>query len=373
MRSSPGKFKNAVLFQNGAIGDFLMAIFLAEMLQKTGYVDHMTIVVPRNLNFLQGLIGAYPYISAIEVSRRRGWGRMLKMIRHPNLVMVQPTLGKIPVRIKLLGWSISRSYGSRFLGFQDNGPLCRALYCKTLVYDTDRLYSENMQDIVRAVGAPVPVQVPGLEITPDFKHIQACALDQRRYMVFHPGASHPIRSFTAQDARDVITSVLEKDAEMHVVLSGGPDERTFIEEIRNGLRRKERIVTAIGCSAREIAALIQSAEFYVGIDTGISHLACFLHARAIVAASRGTAANWLPFYCPSATVLYRLEEDGAVHRDREYLRAHRRGRIKPFGTVPAQAICAVVDRVVGCRGKEEATAQEMGFGEPGNGLCNTRQ
>src|SRR6266545_6012402 len=100
MKLSTETIRSAVLFQNGSIGDFLMSIFLAELLQKSGYADHITIVVPRNLNFLRGLIGAYPYISAIEVSRRGGWGQILKMMRHPNLVIIHPTLGKIPFRIK---------------------------------------------------------------------------------------------------------------------------------------------------------------------------------------------------------------------------------------------------------------------------------
>lgn len=372
MNLSAKKLKTAVLFQNGSIGDFLMSIFLAEMLQKSGYVDHITIVVPRNLNFLRGLIGAYPYISAIEVSRRGGWGQILKMIRHPNLVIIQPTLDKIPFRVKIVGWSITRSYGSEIVGFQDNGPLCKTLYSKTLVYNTDQLYSENMRNIVRALGMPILVEGPKLKITPSVEYIKASGLYHRPYMILHPAGSGLKRSFTAQGARDVITYVLENNPEMHVVLTGGAAERKLIEEIRNGLRTKERTIAAIGCSAQEIAALIQSAELYLGIDTGITHLACFLNARVIVTAHSGTATNWLPFYCPSATVLYRLKEESEVHESREYLDAQRSGRIKPLGTVPTRAICAVVDRVVGCRDNKAETAQQMVFGEKGNGFCNSR-
>ena len=211
MNPSGRKVKSAVLFQNGSIGDLLMSIFLAEMLQKSGYVDYITIVVPRNVNFLRGLIGAYPYISAIEVSRRSGWREIPKMIPRPNLVIIQPTLGKIPLRVKILGWWISRSYGSEFLGFQDKGPLCKLLYSKMLVYDTDQPYSDNIQNIVRALGAPVLVQTPKLTITPCLEHIKECGLYQKRYMVFHPGASAPTRAFTAQGAREVITYVLERN------------------------------------------------------------------------------------------------------------------------------------------------------------------
>jgi ADP-heptose:LPS heptosyltransferase len=346
------RFESTILFQNGAIGDFLMAIFLAELLQKSGYVDHVTIVVPRNLNFLNGLLGTYPYISAVEVSRRRGWSHLLQRMRRPCLVVLQPTLDKIPVPVKILGWLISRNSGSELIGFQDNGPLCKIFYSKTLVYNTDQLYSVTIQEIVRALGAPVLVEGPNLKITPSLECIKTAGLHHRRYMVFHPGAGVPKRSFTVQAAREVIDHVLKRNPEMHVVLSGGPTERKLIEEIRIGIQKRERLVNAIGCSAKEIAAFIQSAQFFLGTDSGITHLACLLGARVIVAAHSGTATNWLPFYCPTATVLYRLEEEDGVHRDREYLDARRRGRVKPFGMVPMNAIYAALDECLDRRTKQ---------------------
>jgi ADP-heptose:LPS heptosyltransferase len=326
-------------------------MFLAEMLHKSGAVEHVTIVVPRNLQFLRGLIGAYPYISAIEISRHSGWGSILKMMRHPNLVVIQPTLGKIPFRAKLLGWSMTRSDGSEFLGFQDKGVLCNTLFSKTLVYNTDQLYSENMQHIVRALGVPVRVQVPDLKIAPHFKTVQEYGLNRRPYMVFHPGASGPKRSFTVSAARKVIEHVLRRDREIYVVLSGGSAEGKWIDEIRKGVRDKKRIINVLGSSAQELAAFIQSGQLFLGTDSGITHLACFLRAPVIVAAHHGTP-NWLPFYCPSATVLYRLEEEETAHQSREYLDAHRRGRLKPFGIVPVDAICEVLDEFLDLRNQQ---------------------
>jgi ADP-heptose:LPS heptosyltransferase len=336
------KLKTAILFQNGSIGDFLMFIFLAELLQKSGYVDHITIVVPRNVEFLTGLLGAYPYISAIEVSRHGGLGRLLKRLAQARVIVIHPTVGGVPVRWKLLGWCISRLCGAEFVGFQDKGPFCQALYSKTLVYKTDRLYTETIQDIVREFGIPILVHVPDLKIIPDCGPVQAAGLDRRPYIVFHPGASAPTRSFSVRAARQVIDHVLRRDSETHVVLSASDTEGRWIEEIRNGLQKRERIIKAVGCSAQEIAGFIQSAQVFVGTDSGITHLACFLRAPVIVAAHHGTA-NWLPFYCPTATVLYRLEEESAVHQSREYLDAKRCGRLKPFGAVPVDAVCAALD------------------------------
>jgi ADP-heptose:LPS heptosyltransferase len=336
-------FDSAILLQNGSIGDCLMAIFLAEMLHKSQCVPQVVIVVPRNRSFLTGLITEYPYISLVEVSRRRGWVQLAGLIGPQRLVILQPTPGKIPLKVKILAWVLSRKYGSELFGFEDKGHFCKTLYSRTLDYRTDKLYSENMQHIVRALGAPVLVHTPKLTITPSFEAINECGLHQRRYVVFHLCTSIPGRSFSLKGLRKLLAYVLEKSSEMHVVLSGGTADKSWIEEIRHGVQRQERIRTAIGYSARQIAGLIESAELYVGMDTGITHLACFLHARVIAAAHPGTAANWLPFYCPTAKVLYRLKEDHQVHQDRDYLDTQRRGRLKPFGILPIDAVCESVD------------------------------
>lgn len=349
----------AVVFHNGAIGDFLMLVYLAELLRMSGYVDHVIIVAPRNLSFLQGLIGAYPYISTVEASRRGGMRQLLKMVgRHVKFLIIQPTVGKIPIRIKLVGWCISRFYGSQFVGFQDQGPLCRTVYTKVLNYNTNQLYSESIQDMVRAIGAPVLVQTPALKIVSDFKLVQGYGLSRKPYVVFHPGASAPRRSFSIQSTREIIKYVLQRNRDFYVVLSGSGAEAKWIEEIRNGIKEKERVVPATDCSAQELAAFIQSARVFVGTDSGITHLACFLRAPVVVAAHCGTA-NWLPFYCPTATILYRLEEEEEVHNSREYLDMRRRGRLKPFGVVPVGAICAAIDRFVSHSPGQEIAAQEI--------------
>jgi len=345
------RFETAIHFQNGTIGDFLMSIFLAEMLKKSGYVDRIVIVVPRNCNWLRGLLSSYPYITAVEVSRYRGWLQLLKIIRQPCLVVLQPALGKIPLRVKVLGWSISRGYGSALVGFQDKSPICKALYSKTLVYDTDHLYSENIQNIMRVLDRPVLVDTPALKINPTKDIVRTFGLACTPYIVFHPGASSSKRAFTPPAAKRLIEHVLERNSEMHVVLSGSTAEENYIGEIRSGIEEQQRVLTAIGCSAQEIATLIRCAQFFVGSDTGITHLACFLRAPVIVTAHCG-AANWLPFYCPTATVLYRLEDEDAVHRDRDYLEARRRGRIKPFGKVPVNAICGIIDEWLDSRAEQ---------------------
>jgi len=215
-----------------------------------------------------------------------------------------------------------------------------------------------MQDVVRAIGAPVLVQAPVLNIVPDFRLVREYGLTPKQYVVFHPGASAPKRSFSIRAAREVIQYVLERNPDVQLVLSGSAAEGKWIEEIKNGIQGKERVISAIGCSAHELATFIQSAKVFVGTDSGITHLAFFLRVPVVVAAHCGTV-NWLPFYCPTATVLYRLSEEKTVHQTRAYLDERRRGRLKPLGTVPTDAICAAVDRLIRHCPAIEGAAQEV--------------
>jgi ADP-heptose:LPS heptosyltransferase len=348
MKARAETVRRAILFHNGAIGDFLMFVFLAEQLQKAGYVDRVTLVGPKNLSFLKGLIGSYPYISAIQLSRYGGGSELLKILGQVSLVIMHPALGRVPARLKLLGWCISRARGVEFIGFREKGCSWNAFYSKTLDYNTDRLYIENIQDIVSALGYSVSVQVPALKIIQDSRPVYASGLNRKRYVVFHPGASAPKRAFSISAARQLVQHVLDRHPAMYLVLSGSNTERNRIENIRSGIRGNERIINALGCPARELAAFIHSAQLFIGTDSGVTHLACFLGVPVIVAAHHGTA-NWLPFYSPNATVLYRLEEEDTVHHSREYLDAHRRGRLKPFGVVPLGAICEVLDKFLDVR------------------------
>ena len=174
MKLSIGTIRNAVLFQNGAIGDFLMSIFLAEMLQKSGYVDHVTIIVPRNLNFLQGLIESYSHISIVEISRRRDWVQLLIMTQGPTLVIIQPTVGTIPLKVKFVAWLLSRRRGSEYVGFPDKAPSARRYFPRPLFTTPIGSTARICKASSARSGLRCLVQVPDLRITPDFKRVQTC-------------------------------------------------------------------------------------------------------------------------------------------------------------------------------------------------------
>ncbi|MEI7720138.1 MAG: glycosyltransferase family 9 protein [bacterium] len=339
--------KEALLFQNGSIGDFLMFVWLAEQLHTSGEFATIAIVVPRGADFLRGFLGEYPYITVLEVSRSqflaafRFW-RQTCAQKTPVVAIIHPTPGRIPLFVKLFAWLLTRGRGSVLVGFQDAGPLCKTLYTNVLAYNTEQSYDDTVRDIVRACGVSPTPTPPRLAFVSRAGVFEKYSVQEKNYLVFHPGASVQKRSFSVAAAGACVSHMLSR-SDLKVVLSGGPSERAYLEEIVATVPDDERgrVVLAVGASAQDVSTLLVGAKLFIGTDTGITHLTCFLGTKTIVAAHHGTA-NWLPFYAPNATVLYRFAEDTEAHKGIEYLEARRGGRLKPFADVPTPAILEAI-------------------------------
>ncbi len=334
--------RRALLFQNGSIGDFLMFVFLAEQLWRSGSFAEVVIAVPRNARFLASLVGRYPYIRVVTLSARR-WGGFRDVIRargRATVAILHPTIGRLPLRLKLIARLAAHGKGSLLIGFRDRGAGCRVLYTTLLDYDTSVGYDETMRRLAAAAGAAPDPGPPRLVIEEEPEAPVRHGLVGKRYVVFHPGASNPRRAFSVADASAVVTRLLADGYSEHVVLSAGPEERTYAAAIARA-SGASAVSLAVGLPAGELATLLTHAALCIGTDTGITHLACFLGARVLEVA-HGATANWLAYYAPSATVLYRLEGEADTRTDRAYLEAHRAGRLRPFTNVPAAAVTDVL-------------------------------
>ena len=92
------------------------------------------------------------------------------------------------------------------------------------------------------------------------------------------------------------------------------------------------------CTMRELAALIENSLLYIGVDTGITHLAALLRARSLVIAHDGTP-HWLPYYNENAVILYQIKDDASsVHKGRAYLASQRNGRVRYLDRVSREVI-----------------------------------
>jgi ADP-heptose:LPS heptosyltransferase len=340
------KFHSAVLFLNAGVGDFLMALYLAEQLKKQGVTEHVVIVVHKGAPFLRGLINGYPYISLIEISFHRPLTLrfLLRIMRPGNLVILPPTIGRFLLRTKFLAWLLAKPDG-KLIGFQDNGPLC-SLYTNVLPYKLDQNFAESMRDVVRALGLTPTENEPRLHIEPSRGILSKVGLaSEQAYVVLHPRGASLRRQLSLEEVLALIRGILAIRPSLQVVVSGAEHERAEIERIVSDAK-DERVRAAIGATPAELAALINGAELFMGMDTGITHMACFLGQKVLVIAKNATA-NWLPYYAKNATVIYRFAGEEAAHTSEPYMWENQKGKIRPFTDVPMEAVLKELERMLG--------------------------
>ncbi len=83
-----------------------------------------------------------------------------------------------------------------------------------------------------------------------------------------------------------------------LVLTGMPAESEVIAEVSAGLP----VHAAVGFSMPELIEAIDGAALYVGIDTGVTHLACLLQQKSLVV-RHCSDPSWVPDYNPNARIL----------------------------------------------------------------------
>ncbi len=115
----------------------------------------------------------------------------------------------------------------------------------------------------------------------------AAAPSRPRALVVHPGAGARAKRWTAEGFRAVADAWRERGGETVVLL--GPAEENDV-----GWWRATGHEIAARLDLRDAAALIASAPWYVGNDSGMSHLAGLLARRGAVLFGPTRAARWRP-------------------------------------------------------------------------------
>ena len=115
------------------------------------------------------------------------------------------------------------------------------------------------------------------------------------YVVVHPGASAPARTWPASQHAALVRALVRRGRK--VVISGGPDEARLTAEVAGGDRRVTDLGGRIGFS--QLAALIAEADVIVVGNTGPAHLAAAVGTPVVsLFAPVVPAVRWRPWRVP---------------------------------------------------------------------------
>lgn len=90
-------------------------------------------------------------------------------------------------------------------------------------------------------------------------------------VAIHPGSGAPIKNWAAAGWH-AVANVLAQDPDVHFLVTAGPAERTFAEDVAAGLTQ-DRVLLVEEVSLGELAALYARCALVMGPDSGPLHLA----------------------------------------------------------------------------------------------------
>lgn len=301
-----GAYDNIIMFTNGAIGDFLMAGLCADSVGKLLPKSNVMIITPRNASLLRELFSAYTHIKIREVNRRNFLHTptlLARMVWQKNLVINQGVFKKIPFFVWLLTWFLVVHLRSVHLHFLQKAPQSKSKKEGIAVFDYNLSVYENLAHLIRAHGIGISSAVPLYRFVATHDIFERYGLVRDSYVVIHPCASSFARSLPASRWVNIFQYIAYNFPEMKIVVTGSKQDDVFIQTIFNTGVPPSSVVDLAGkLSMMELANIIDGSRGYVGVDTGITHLAGVLQKRSVVIGNRSNPC-WLPSYNKNATIL----------------------------------------------------------------------
>ncbi len=294
---------------NGSIGDFLMVLYFMNTLSFVDGGEKFSCIIstPKSVGNYKELAKSYPHISIVKQNIMT----MFQNISKGNIVIVPPTPGKNPIHIVLFA-RILTLFGGRVIGFRDRSRINSFFYETIISFNPKILFIELLFQIL-----------PHLKIKPVIPRV---SLDfpkkeigiSRPYIVVHPFGSSDGRSILGSKLDSLLENLLKIFSKELVLVTGSVEDSGKISF------KNERVKNVAGkYDLSEMPSVLDGADLYIGVDTGITHLASVLHKRSIVIAEQGTP-HWLPYYNPQATIIYTIKGDmSGIHHGRDYLEAIR--------------------------------------------------
>jgi ADP-heptose:LPS heptosyltransferase len=160
---------------------------------------------------------------------------------------------------------------------------------------TSELYLKALAEI----GMPIATRSIALPVTAE----DAAAADARLaralgggsgpLLVVHPGAGTPNRLWPAERYAEVCDRVQDALGG-RVLLLGGPREAPLLAAIRAAMQTPAAALLEGPLSLRQMAAILQRADLFLGSDAGPAHLAAAVGTRAVVLFGAALPAQWAP-------------------------------------------------------------------------------
>ncbi len=304
-----------VLF--GSLGDGLMALAFFDDVLRLAPNATLTILTRRSVGLLHTLAKEYPQITVLEIPRGARAVPFFARLVFKRWTLV--TLGLVSIGYSLplkLFFLTLRLTGSRTIGFHD-----RTLAVH-LNFDISKLMIGNLRRLIPYVlpGHSAPTGAPRVHLP----QTKPAHMPPEPYMVAHVCGVSIANALPPRRWQALLEHIHRHRPTLRVALTGTPHERQKLKILAQG---RPSVEVRTDLSIPELVYLVAHAALYVGIDTGVTHIAGVLQKKSVIIRHCGDP-TWMPSYNPNARVLFdathcspedplycvMVEEDGVAYR-----------------------------------------------------------
>lgn len=299
------KNKNFLAFTFGPIGDTLMMLALFDDILAIDPTATFTIISRRNIGLIRDLAQKYDAVEVREIpSGLRAIPFYFSLLSKQQILLALGVAGAYSLRIKLFFLALSLIPGNKTLGFNDRGPggrgwlpLDRVLQFdgSILMIDNFRRLLEDVypEDLRAKIRGRAPHVALATKLPPDFN------LPQGSFIATNYFSNSSLRSLPLHRLVSLTKRMVQECPDKKVLLLGGPADREAIEEIA---QKVPGTIPMPALPLTEAAGVINRAALYVGVDTGITHLACVMQQKSVVI-RHNRFPTWSATYNPNAREL----------------------------------------------------------------------
>ena len=272
---SDAPFHRALVIRGGALGDFLLTLPALQALRTAAPDARLEVLAYPGLAALARSTGIVDDVRSIEYGPLAGF--------FTRGTVLDPALRGYFGSFDLI---VSYLYDPDGI-FHDN---LRVAGVTRLVTGPHRPQLtahaiDQLASPLAELGVPLAGRAARLGVTPTAHHRPTVAL--------HPGSGSAAKNWPPERWRQLADLVLAADPALQLAVIGGEADTTALEALRN-LAGNERAVFWKNLPLTELAAHLAGAKFYVGHDTGISHLAAAVGPPCLLLFGPTDPGIWSP-------------------------------------------------------------------------------
>lgn len=293
--------KKYFYFSYGTIGDMLMAApFLEEIhAQDSGAV--VVVGVANNFRLITEMSSEYGWIHFVDLSKKRNFFKLLPHLLFSRVTVIGPlSFGVLPKFLFVFMKVVSLgNYKNSPIGFTI-GKEHTAYFAKKNDFKKYESFIDNLSDLLPLMNLKKKQITPYFHFKVPRDIAQTLPLTHKAYVVFHMCAANESRSLPASRWISLLEHLKDVNTDFDFVFTASKKDVDFVQQVLRGSGVSGIVVA--DRSIHDIAAILKSSALYVGVDTGITHIACVLGAKSVVIANNSNP-TWLPRYNKNALIL----------------------------------------------------------------------